>query len=88
MKTEQSERDIPLVGFALQAMQRHHEGFPRYFDKSDNFSAAANKHFKKWKLLPTPKHTIYSLRHSFKDRLKDVEVPEEMIDELMGHKID
>jgi integrase len=88
LKTVQSERDIPLVGFALEAMRRHPDGFPRYFDKSDNFSAAANKHFKKWKLLPTPKHTVYSLRHSFKDRLKDVEAPEEMIDELMGHKID
>ena len=39
-------------------------------------------------MLPTPKHTAYSLCHSFKDRLKDVECPEEMIDELMGHKID
>ena len=36
----------------------------------------------------TPKYSVYSLRHSFKDRLKDVECPEEMIDELMGHKID
>lgn len=88
LKTVQSKRDIPLVGLALEAMRRHPDGFPRYFDKADNFSAAANKHFKKWKLLPTPKHTVYSLRHSFKDRLKDDEAPEEMIDELMGHKID
>ena len=88
LKTVQSKRDIPLVGLALEAMRRHVDGFPRYFDRADNFSAAANKHFKKWKLLPTPKHSIYSLRHSFKDRLKDVECPEEMIDELMGHKID
>jgi integrase len=87
LKTVQSKRDIPLVGLALEAMRRHPDGFPRYFDKADNFSAAANKHFKKWKLLPTPKHTVYSLRHSFKDRLKDAEVPEEMIDELMGHRI-
>jgi integrase len=88
LKTEQSKRDIPLVGLALEAMRGHPDGFTRYFDKADNFSAAANKYFKKNKLLPTPRHTIYSLRHSFKDRLKDVECPEEMIDELMGHKID
>ncbi|MBR1227240.1 tyrosine-type recombinase/integrase [Bradyrhizobium sp. AUGA SZCCT0176] len=88
LKTVQSKRDIPLVGLALEAMRRHPDGFARYFDRADNFSAAANKHFRKWKLLPTPKHTVYSLRHSFKDRLKDVEAPEEMIDELMGHKID
>jgi integrase len=88
LKTVQSKRDIPLVGLALEAMRRHPDGFSRYFDKADNFSAAANKHFRKRKLLPTPKNTVYSLRHSFKDRLKDVECPEEMIDELMGHKID
>ena len=38
--------------------------------------------------VATGKHSIYSLRHSFKDRLKDVECPEEMIDELMGHRTD
>jgi hypothetical protein len=31
-------------------------------------------------------HTLYSLRHCFKDRLRDAEAPEEIIDELMGHK--
>ena len=69
-------------------MRRHPDGFPRYFDKADNFSAAANKHFKKRKLLPTPKTFDLFVAASFKDRLKDVECPEEMIDELMGHKID
>ncbi|MEW8332977.1 MAG: hypothetical protein AB2692_18730, partial [Candidatus Thiodiazotropha sp.] len=34
----------------------------------------------------TPKHTLYSLRHTFKDRLRDAQAPEEIIDELMGHK--
>jgi integrase len=77
LKTVQSERDIPLVGIALDAMRRHPDGFPRYFDKADNFSAAVSKYLKKHRLLPTPKHSIYSLRHSFKDRLKDVEAPEE-----------
>jgi integrase len=88
LKTEHSERDVPLVGMALDAMRRHPDGFPRYFDKGDNFSAAALKHFRKHKLLPSKKHTIYSFRHSFKDRLKAVEAPEELIDELMAHAID
>jgi hypothetical protein len=48
-------------------------------------SAAVMKHFKKHKLLPSPKHSVYSFRHSFKDRLKAAETPEELIDELMGH---
>jgi integrase len=87
LKTDHSERDIPLVGLALEAMRRHPNGFPRYLDKGSNLSATLMKHFKAHKLLPTPKHSIYSFRHSFKDRLKAVETPEELIDELMGHKI-
>jgi integrase len=88
LKTGYSERDVPLVGMALEAMRRHPKGFPRYFDRGDSFSATAMKHFKKYKLLPTAKHKICSFRHSFKDRLKAVEAPEELIDELMGHSID
>jgi integrase len=88
LKTEYSERDIPLVGMALEAMRRHPKGFPRYFDNADSFSATAMKHFKKHKLLPSKKHKIYSFRHSFKDRLKAVDTPTEMIDELMGHSTD
>jgi integrase len=88
LTTEYSERDIPLVGMALEAMRRHPKGFPRYFDNADSFSATATKHFKKHKLLPSKKHKIYSFRHSFKDRLKAVDTPAEMIDELMGHSTD
>ena len=33
LKTEHSERDIPQVGHALEAMKRYPHGFPRYFDK-------------------------------------------------------
>jgi integrase len=88
LKTEHSERDVPLVGIALEAMQRHPNGFPRYFDKGSNLSATLMKHFKKHDLLPSEKHSIYSFRHSFKDRLKAAEAPEELIDEMMGHSID
>ena len=40
-------------------------------------------------MRPTPEHSAYSLRHTFKDRLRDygeMGAPEEIIDELMGHK--
>lgn len=85
LKTDQSERDIPLVGRALDALRRHPDGFPRYFDKGSNLSATLMKYFKAHNLLPSEKHSIYSFRHSFKDRLKGVEAPEELIDEMMGH---
>jgi len=85
LKTDHSERDIPLCGLALEAMKRHRNGFPRYYDKGSNLSAVVMKYFKRAKLLPTTKHSVYSFRHAFKDRLKAVEAPEELIDELMGH---
>src|SRR6476620_10318588 len=80
LKTDHSERDIPLVGLALEAMKRHRNGFLRYFDKGSNLSATLMKYMKARKLLPTPKLSVYSFRHAFKDRLKAVEAPEELID--------
>jgi len=37
-------------------------------------------------LRPTKDHTLYSLRHSFKDRLVAAEAPDSLIDNLMGHR--
>jgi integrase len=86
MKTKQSARDIPLVGVALAAMRKQPNGFPRYRDKAAGLSALVNKFMRTHKMLPTPAHSLYSLRHTFKDRLRAVEAPEEMIDQLMGHR--
>lgn len=86
LKTKDSEREIPLVGAALAAMQKRPEGFPNYRDKSSGLSATANKFLWENKLRPTKDHTVYSLRHSFKDRLVGVEAPDSLIDCLMGHK--
>ncbi|WP_306424003.1 site-specific integrase, partial [Methylobacterium jeotgali] len=86
MKTEQSERDMPLVGVALMAMQAFPGGFPRYRDKSASLSATVNKFLAKAKLLPATGQTLYSLRHTFEDRLTAVEVPEKLAAALMGHK--
>jgi integrase len=36
-------------------------------------------------LRPTEEHTVYSLRHSFKDRLIAAEAQDSLIDSLMGH---
>jgi integrase len=86
LKTVDSERDIPLIGWALEALKKRPEGFPRYRDKSSSLSAAVNKYLLQNKLRPTKDHTVYSLRHSFKDRLIAAEAPDSLIDSLMGHK--
>jgi integrase len=86
LKTADSRREIPLVGAALAAMKKRPHGFPRYRDKSSNLSATLNKYLWENDLRPTKDHTVYSLRHSFKDRLVAVEAPDSLIDSLMGHK--
>jgi integrase len=86
LKTEDSEREIPLVGVALAAMKSRPQGFPRYRDKSSSLSATVNKFLHVNGLRPTRNHSVYSLRHSFKDRLVAAEAPDSLIDSLMGHK--
>lgn len=85
LKTATSERQIPLVGTALHAFQKFPNGFESR-GNPDSFSGFVNKHLRIHNLRPTPQHSIYSLRHTFKDRLRDAEAPEEIIDGLMGHK--
>lgn len=85
LKTEFSWRDIPLVGVSLEAMRQFPDGFPRYRDNGDAFSAAVNKFLEEHGLRETERHTLYSLRHGFKDRLREAETPDELKDELMGH---
>jgi len=86
LKTKSSKREIPLVGAALAAMKLRPEGFPRYRDKSSSLSATLNKYLLEHDLRPTKDHTVYSLRHSFKDRLVAAQAPDSLIDSLMGHK--
>ncbi|MFA8299143.1 MAG: DUF6538 domain-containing protein [Hyphomicrobiales bacterium] len=85
LKTAHSERKIPLVGTALIAFKKFPNGFTRY-KESDSVSNLINVYFRNHDLKPTPKHSLYSLRHTFKDRLRDIGAPEEIIDQLMGHR--
>lgn len=86
MKTDQSERELPLVGVALAALRAHPEGFPRYRDKAGSLSATVNKFLAENGLLPEEGQTLYSLRHTFEDRLTKVEAPDKVAAALMGHK--
>ncbi len=87
LKTGASERDMPLVGQALEIMCQHRDGFPRYRASADSFSAIANKCLYTAGLRPTRAHSVYSLRHSFKDRMIAIGTPERLQDELMGHTL-
>jgi integrase len=86
LKTPQSERDIPLVGTSLYAFQNLEKGFNRYLGKSDLISNTINKYLRDNRILPSKNHSLYSLRHSFEDRLTAVEPPDKVQAALMGHK--
>ena len=86
LKTKYRKRTIPLVGYALDAFQSCPEGFYKYRDKPDFLSSLLSKFLREHNLLPSNKHTVYSLRHSFQDRLLAVNTPDRIQAQLMGHK--
>lgn len=86
-KTKQSIRKIPLVGVALRAMQAQPNGFPRYRDNADAASALINKALDARNLRPGGKgQALYSMRHTIVDRLKAVEAPKDIQEDILGHK--
>jgi len=86
-KTKQSIRKIPLVGVALRAMQAQPHGFPRYRDNADAASALINKALNRRNLCPGGRgQALYSMRHTIVDRLKAVEAPKDIQEDILGHK--
>jgi len=90
LKTSTSRRVIPLVGASLWAAQRIKQNgsehcFPRYTDgrkcNSNSASAALNKWIKQ---IAGSSNVIHGFRHSFRDRLRAVSAPIDMIDQLGG----
>ncbi|WP_427450592.1 tyrosine-type recombinase/integrase [Litorimonas sp. WD9-15] len=88
LKSSSSERDIPLVGIALEAMKRAPDGFPHYRDRGYLLSQALLKAFKSRNLLPSKHHRVYSLRHSFEKRMLEGGLDYGLRCTLMGHKSD
>jgi len=91
LKTASSERKIPLLGVSLWAAKRlkqHSTGlycFPRYTSSERCNSNSASAAINKWiKTVGGSSDVIHGLRHSFRDRLRAVEAPTDMIDQLGG----
>ena len=88
LKSKQSKRTIPLVGVALEVFKKYPKGFPRYKGREESLSANVNKFLKNNNLRPKDgNQTLYSLRHSFEDRMKQKGLDVELRMVLMGHKI-
>jgi len=86
LKTTHSKRIIPLAGISLAAFREFPDGFPRY-RKNPGFSDTINKFLRENSLMETAAHSLYSLRHSFEDRLLAKGVDERIRRDLMGHAL-
>lgn len=83
-KTAGSVRSVPLVGVALLAMRMLPKGFVRYYHKANQLSAVINNALAVRGLRPQGQ-SIYSMRHTLIDRLKAVEAPNDVQEDLVGH---
>ena len=92
LKTASSERIIPLVGSAKWAAERilaeptsSQFAFPNYNDGQRTNANSASAALNKWlKVKIGPDYTIHSFRHSMRDRLRAVECPSDVIDQIGG----
>lgn len=87
LKTRRSKRKIPLVGVSLDALKGFPTGFPRYQSNSASLSATVNKFLREHHLLPSAEHTMYSLRHSFEDRMLAGKFDDRIRRDLLGHRL-
>jgi len=96
LKTKGSERVVPLEGIArwaaLQVLSQTDQSlfaFPRY-NKSDKTNAnSASSALNKWlKEYVTEQCTMHSFRHSLRDRLRAVECPADIVDQIGGWQTD
>ena len=92
LKTASSARLIPLVGSAKWAAERilaqptgSQFAFPNYNDGQRTNANSASAALNKWlKVKIGQGYTIHSFRHSMRDRLRAVECPSDVIDQIGG----
>lgn len=92
LKTAGSTREVPLVGSAQWAAERLLEAhgqsgfaFPRYNKTGTTNANAASSGLNKWLKAYVPeKATMHGFRHSMRDRLRAVECPADIVDQIGG----
>jgi integrase len=92
LKTRSSERTLPVVGYAKLAMvQTLNQAddtylFPRYIRDGKCYATHASNALNKWLKKDFDGLTAHCLRHTFRDRLRSVECPMDLIDQIGGWK--
>jgi integrase len=90
LKNKNSERVVPLVGYAKLATEQaltQADGqwlFPQYIKAGNCYATHASNAVNKWLKKDFAGLTAHSLRHTFRDRLRAVECPMDMIDQIGG----
>ena len=96
LKTRSSERDVPLVGQALWAAERAFHAscgstfaFARYNQTDTTAANSASAALNKWLKQHVPTGcTMHSFRHSMRDRLRAVQCPADIADQIGGWATD
>ena len=94
LKTKTSKRRVPLVGIALWAARRAVEAslrnntsflFPRYNKQASTNSNSASNGLNKWMKEHIPSdYVLHGFRHAMRDRLREVDCPTDVMDEIGG----
>ena len=88
LKTDHSERQIPLLGASLIAAHEFVElgGWGKWQGKNMYATSQINKYFRERELVTDKNQSLYSLRHWFQDQLTKNDVIDRAQAQLMGHK--
>ena len=90
LKNKNSERVVPLVGYArtamVQAMSQADDEwlFPQYIKVGHCYATHASNAVNKWLKNEFGGLTAHCLRHTFRDRLRAIECPTDMMDQIGG----
>ena len=90
LKTKSSQRTLPLIGYAKLATEqalKQADGtylFPRYIRDGKCYATHASNALNKWLKKDFDGLTAHCLRHTFRDRLRAVECPMDLIDQIGG----
>jgi len=90
LKNKTSERVVPLVGYAKLAIEQALTQaddewlFPQYIKVGHCYATHASNAVNKWLKKDFDGLTAHCLRHTFRDRLRAVECPMDIIDQIGG----
>ena len=90
LKNKASERQIPLLPIALEAMKRQLSeandtfAFPSYNKHAKTSSDSASAALNKWAKGVVPDKTMHCFRHTLRDQLREVSCPEAVSKEIGG----